>query len=293
MSFITKTFDNAIFDYVNSQCVLETLADDCLFTEGPVWTGSGYFFSDIEANVIYRLKPGEKKQVLIKNSGTSNPGDDLLKPDQVGSNGLAFDKQGNLLVCRHGSHMVATWNGETLQDFITKYNGKPFNSPNDIVVDEQGRIFFSDPPYGLKDAKLNPEKFQPSASVYCFKEGELKIICDKYQYPNGVCITPDQNFLYICSTKPFEKFISVYNLANLQFEKILAEENSDGIKCDVHGNVYLASPEGLLILNKEGERLALLELPSAPTNLCWGGAAGKDLFITARTHIFFIRNLLR
>ena len=167
------------------------------------------------------------------------------------------------------------------------------NRCNDIVVDEKARIFFSDPPYGLKDGKPNPEKFQPLAGVYCYDDGNVQVICDKYQYPNGVCIAPDGKELYICSNKPLENFISVYDLENLQFKRILAHENSDGIKCDPQGNVYLCNKDGIIILNQDGKRMALIEFPTIPANCCFGGERGKDLFITARQNIFLLKDLLR
>ena len=286
-------YDEAILQFINADFEIETLTSDCQFTEGPVWSSDGfYLFSDITANTVYKLVPGENKEVYIANSGTENKSDEDLKPDQVGSNGLAYDKNGTLLVCRHGSHMVAKWDGQNLQPFITHYNKTPLNSPNDIIVDAKGRIFFSDPPYGLKDAKLNSEKFQPSANVYCYDDKELKIICEKYQYPNGVCITPDGSELYICSSKPFENFISVYDVETLQFKRTLAHETSDGIKCDLHGNVYLCNKEGIIILNKEGKRMALIKFATIPANCCWGGKEGKDLFITARENVYLVQNLL-
>jgi gluconolactonase len=289
-----KIYDDVVDQFIHADFEIETLADDCQFTEGPVWHKEGfYLFSDIPANMVCQITPGQKKEVYIAASGTENADDEDLKPDQIGSNALAFGKEGDLLVCRHGSHMIASWDGKNLQPFITTFNGKPLNSPNDLIVDEKGRVFFSDPPYGLKDGKLNPEKFQPLAGVYCYDHGELKLICDKYQFPNGVCITPDGTELYICSNKPFEKFISIYDLKTLQFTRSLAEEASDGMKCDLYRNVYLCNKDGIIILNAEGKRLALLQFPTTPANCCWGGEQGKDLFITARENIFLIRDLLR
>ncbi|HEY1020753.1 MAG TPA: SMP-30/gluconolactonase/LRE family protein [Flavisolibacter sp.] len=288
-----QIFDEKITQYIRTDFEIETLANDCHFTEGPVWNEDGYYlFSDITANTIYKLVPGKPKEVFIRNSGTDNPGDANLKPDQAGSNGLAYSGN-NLLVCRHGSHMVAEWDGRELMPLLTTYGDRPFNSPNDIIVDENGRIFFSDPPYGLKDGKLAPEGFQPLGGVYCYSEGKVNLICDKYQYPNGVCITPDKKNLYICSNKPFEKFISVYDLANLQFRSILAEENSDGIKCDGAGNVYLSNKEGILILDSEGRRQALISFYTIPANHCFGGKNKTDLFITGRENVYRIQNLLR
>lgn len=287
-------FDESIRQFINTAFEIETLTADCQFTEGPVWSKEGYYlFSDITANCVYRLTPGQPKEVFIQQSGTGNPADEALKPDQVGSNGLAYDAAGNLLVCRHGSHEVARWNETALATFINSYQNKPLNSPNDIIVDAQGRVFFSDPPYGLKEGKPNVERFQPIAAVYCFSEGQLTVVCDKYQYPNGVCITPDGKELYICSNKPYENFISVYDLDTLQFKRILADENSDGIKCDPHGNVYLCNKDGIIILNAEGKRLALIHFSTVPANCCWGGNDGKDLFVTGREKVYLIRNLLR
>lgn len=294
MHLSLQIFDETVRQVINTDFEIETLVDDCRFTEGPVWHRDGhYIFSDITANTVYKLTPGEKKEPLIPESGTPDPKDEDLKPDQVGSNGLAWDNNGTLLVCRHGSHMVAQWNGQTLEPFISAYQNRPFNSPNDIVVDKSGRIFFSDPPYGLKEGKLNPEKFQPLGGVYCYDKGQLSLICDKYQYPNGVCITPDGKELYICSNKPFEKFISVYDIETLQFKRTLAEENSDGIKCDPKGNVYLSNKDGILILNSDGKRLALISFSTVPANHCFGGEGQKDLFVTARENVFRIKDFLK
>jgi gluconolactonase len=286
-----QIFNEKIRQYIRTDFEIETLVNDCQFTEGPVWNEEGfYLFSDITANTVYKLVPGKAKEVFIPNSGTDDPGDAALKPDQVGSNGLAYFGN-NLLVCRHGSHMVAKWDGRELMPFLTTFQDKPFNSPNDIIADEKGRVFFSDPPYGLKDGKLAPEGYQPLGGVYCYRDGEIKLICDKYQYPNGVCLTPDKTKLYICSSKPFEKFISVYDAESLQFLSILAEENSDGIKCDPAGNVYLSTKEGLLILDSEGKRQALITLPTVPANHCFGGNQKRDLFITGRENVYRILGL--
>ena len=97
--------------------------------------------------------------------------------------------------------------------------------------------------------------------------------------------------MYICSNKPFEKFISVYNTSGNQFIKVFAEENSDGIEVDRYNNVYLCNKDGLIILDKNGNRLALIQLPAIPANICWGGKDLNDLFITARENIFLIKNL--
>lgn len=291
-----KVYNDSVFDFINKDFEIKTLADDCSFTEGPVWNKNGfYLYSDIPTNCVYQISEGSKRKIFLENSGTDSPNDpDLdLERKQFGSNALAYDEDGNLLICQHGGHGIAKYDGKDLKPFISSYQKKPFNSPNDFILHSDGRIYFSDPPYGLKDGKLNPEKFQPIAGVYCWKENELQLICDKYQYPNGVCLSNDQKILYICSNKPFERFVSLYDTSNNQFIKVFAEENSDGIEVDRSDNVYLCSKEGIIILNHNGERLALIEFPTVPANICWGGNEMNDLFVTARENIFLIKNLQR
>jgi len=286
-----QVFDKTVLRHIDPAFEIQTLADDCLFTEGPVWEGNGdYLFSDITANCIYRIAEGREKKIVVDNSGTTDIHDPLLKSDQAGSNGLGFYRDGSLLVCRHGSHEVARYTG-TLSSFISNYNGRPFNSPNDLVVHSDGTVFFSDPPYGLRDGKLNPHAFQPVAGVYRFKDGKAELFCDRYQYPNGVCLSPDERRLYICSNKPFERFISIYDAETLLYIGILAEENSDGIETDREGNIYLCNRDGVIILDPSGKRLALIELPAIPANACWGGDKGNDLLITARQYVFLIKDL--
>jgi gluconolactonase len=287
-------YDERVKQFINTDFEIETLSSNCQFTEGPVWNNEGfYLFSDITANAVLKILPGQKKEVFIAQSGTANENDEDLKPGQAGSNALAYDVEGALLVCRHGSHEIAKWNGKKLQPFLSSYNGRPFNSPNDLIVDKGGKIFFSDPPYGLKEGKLNPAKFQPVGGAYCYANGETKIFCDKYQYPNGICLTPDESELYLCSNKPFERFISVFDTETLRFKRMLAGENSDGIKCDPHGNVYLCNKDGIIVLNSDGKRLALIQFSTIPANCCWGGEAKKDLFVCARENVFLVKNLLR
>jgi gluconolactonase len=294
MNTAITVYNQHISEVINTDLHIEVLASDCLFTEGPVWHQSGYYlFSDTPANVIYKIVPGNKKEIFLQNAGTDYPANPDLKPDQAGSNGLAFDTNDNLLICQHGNHGIGIYANKQLQPLISTYNNKPFNSPNDLVLHEDQRLYFSDPPYGLKESKLNPSKFQPIAGVYCWNQGEIQLICDKYQYPNGVCLSADQKHLFICSNKPFEKFISVYNTDNNQFEKIFAEENSDGIECDKNGNVYLCNKDGLIILDRLGQRLALIKLQAIPSNLCWGGKDGRDLFVTARQFVLLIKDFLK
>lgn len=280
-------------DIINTAFEIELLDDSCSFSEGPVWNKEGYYlFSDIPLNGIYKIAPGQSKQKHIVASGCTLL-DTTFLSEQVGSNGLTYDRNGNLLVCQHGNGAIGMYDGKEVQPFITSYNAKRFNSPNDIVVHSNGTVYFTDPPYGLKDQKLVPQSFQPLAGLYAWHNGELTLIEDNLQYPNGVCLSPDENVLYCCSSKPFEKVVLAFNTQSGKFIKLVAQENSDGLKCDPHGNLYLCSKEGILILDAEGNRLGKIELPTIPANACWGGPDGSDFLITARQNIFLIRQFLK
>ncbi|GAA4334196.1 SMP-30/gluconolactonase/LRE family protein [Flaviaesturariibacter amylovorans] len=277
---------------VNPDFRIETWADDCQFTEGPVWNPKGYYlFSDIPANVIYRIETAGAKSVFMRESGCTLADRSALSA-QPGSNGLAYGPDGRLYICQHGNGAVATWDGRVLEPFISTPNDKPFNSPNDIVVDRGGTVFFSDPPYGLKDQQLRPDLRQAEAAFYCWRDGLLNAFCLEFRYPNGLCLSPDQKTLYCGSSKSTERRLLEYDASTLQLRRVLAEENCDGLKCDPSGNLWLCTKQGILLLSAEGERLAQIALDTVPANCCWGGPEGRDLFITAETKVYHIKGLL-
>lgn len=284
-------YDDRIFQFINPDFDIENWADDCHFTEGPVWNKKGfYLFSDIPQNLVYQLYPGTSKQIFLNDSGCTN-NKNINLSEQIGSNGLAYDDKENLFICQHGNGAIIQYSDGVIKPLITTYDGKRFNSPNDIVVHPNGKIFFSDPPYGLKDQQLQPGKAQPLAGVYCWTDGEVKLICDHYKYPNGVCLSPDNKSLFICSNKPLENFISEYDAETFELKGKILNENSDGIKCDQFYNLWLCTKEGIIIIDKDGIRLGKIYLSAIPANCCWGGATLSDLFLTARQHIFWIKDL--
>lgn len=283
--------DDSLREVIHTDFTIELLDDTSEFTEGPVWSKNGYYlFSDIPRNIISKIEVGKPKEVFLESSGCSNLTEDVY-PRMQGSNGLGYDAEESLLICQHGNHGIGRYKDGRLKTFIHSYNGKPFNSPNDIIIAKNGTVFFSDPPYGLTGQKLMEGKFQPVAAVYSWKEDALQLICDHYQYPNGVCLSPDESKLYICSNKPFERFVTEYDTADFTKSRILCAENGDGIECDKQGNLYLCAKEGIVIVNSEGNRLGVIQMETVAANACWGGNERRDLFITAQHNTFLIRNL--
>jgi gluconolactonase len=284
-------YTDEVLAFINPRFTIEKLDDNCQFAEGPVWHKEGcYLFSDIPANAVYKIVPGQPKELYIPNSGGRLREAGNLS-EQVGSNGLAYDSNGNLYLCQHGGGSIAKYTAGEASVFIGGYQGKPFNSPNDIVIHSDGTVYFSDPPYGLKEQQLNKTIGQDQAAFYACREGRLVPFCNEYRYPNGLCLSPDETGLYVGSSKPFERFILEFDTATLERKRIVAAENCDGIKCDRRGNLFLCTKEGIIIMDTAGKRLAKIELETAPANCCWGGEDGNDLFITARQHLFLIRDL--
>jgi gluconolactonase len=273
-----------------SQLEAEKIASGFQFTEGPVWHPDGFLlFSDTPANKIYQLIPGKPATVYLDRSGFTGTDDSLLS-DQVGSNGLALDNQNQLIICQHGDHAIAQLNKDKKINLLAAvYQGRPFNSPNDLVISKDGSIYFSDPPYGLKEQILHPSVFQPHAGLYRYHKGNIQLLSTDLRYPNGVCFSPAEEFLYNGSNHPDEPVIWRYALSKegeIIHQSVLIEHNADGIKTDKEGRIFMATDEGVLIVSPAGKKLALIPLPETPTNLAWGRE--NELYVTARSSLYKI-----
>ena len=269
---------------------IETLASGFQFTEGPVWHPEQHLlFSDIPANKIWQLSPDNETLVYLDKSGC-NHDDTTYLSEQIGSNGLAFDREGCLLICQHGNHALARLDKTgTLSFLANEFEGRPLNSPNDLVLHSDGTIYFTDPPYGLKDQILHPSKFQSFAGVYHYRRGELLLLSDDFRYPNGICFSPDENYLYVSSNHPDEPYIWRYRLSSsgeIKDQTILIEQNADGITTDKEGNLWLCTDQGIMIVSPLGKKMGLIPLPESPANLTWAGMSSNELFITARSSVY-------
>lgn len=255
------------------------------FTEGPVWTGDTLLFSDMPANRIYAYR-NNTVSVFCEESGFSG-GSRAALSRMVGSNALAFDKNGNLLVCKQGDHGIGIIARRGEKKMLYEgYNDRPFNSPNDIIVRSDGAVFFTDPPYGLKDEKLNPNEFQPAAGIYFARGEQVHLLSTALDYPNGVCFSPGEQYLYVGSNAPHEPRLYRCRVSTdgiLEEMELFAEENADGMTVDKLGNILLCTMDGLRILSPGGKRIGLVAFPEMLTNCCWGN---DDLYLTAEHSLF-------
>ena len=278
----------------------ERVAGGFEFTEGPVWSKEGaLLFSSPNTNVIYRWEPIGKLTVFRSKSGYS--GVDIGRFRQPGSNGLTFDpRDGLLTICQHGNRRVIRVN---LHGDVTvladRYDGRRLNSPNDLVYRSDGTLFFTDPPFGLPDMFEDPDKELDFSGVFRVRDGNVALVTDELEGPNGLAFSPDEHCLYVGNWDLERKVVMRYELdeagdvvdGEVFFDMTHApgEDAIDGIKVDQRGNLFVCGPGGIWVLSPEGERLGLLRLPEDPHNLAWGDEDGLALYVTALTSVYRLR----
>jgi gluconolactonase len=278
---------------------LERVAGGFEFTEGPVWAHDGaLLFSSPNTNVIYRWTPAGALSVFRPKSGYT--GFDIGRYHQPGSNGLTFDRDGLLTICQHGNRRVIRVNPHgDITVLADRYEGKRLNSPNDLVYRSDGTLFFTDPPFGLPDVFDDPAKELPFSGVFRAKDGEVTLVSDELEGPNGIAFSPDERYLYVGNWDLERKVVMRYELdaagdvvsSAVFFDMTEApgEDAIDGIKLDEEGNLYVCGPGGIWVISPDGEHLGTLRLPEAPHNLAWGDEDGRTLYVTAETSIYRVR----
>jgi gluconolactonase len=283
-------FDTAVF---------ERVAGGFAFTEGPVWSADGsLLFSSPNTNVIYRWHPSGRVTVFRAKSGYA--GSDIGRFTQPGSNGLTFDPQGRLTICQHGNRRVIRVEPHgNITVLAEGYEGRRLNSPNDLVYRSDGTLFFTDPPFGLPGMFDDPDKELPISGVFAVREGEVTLISDELEGPNGLAFSPDERYLYVGNWDSERKIIIRYELgaddrvvdARIWFDMTDAagDDAIDGLKVDQAGNVYACGPGGVWVISPDGRHLGTLRLPEAPHNLAWGDADARTLYVTALTSVYRIR----
>ena len=279
----------------------ERLATGFEFTEGPLWRPEGdLLFSSPNTNTIYRLEP-ETGRVSVFRSKSGYSGFDIGRYHQPGSNGLAFSPDGLLTICQHGNRRVVRVNPHgDITVMADAYEGRRLNSPNDLVYRSDGTLFFTDPPFGLPDVYDDPAKELPFSGVFSVREGRVTLVTDELAGPNGLAFSPDERYLYVGDWDVDHKAVMRYEIdadgrrvggGELLYDMTDApgEDAIDGIKVDADGVLYVCGPGGIWVISPRGERLDFIELPEVPHNAAWGGADGRDLYVTAMTSIYRLR----
>ncbi|MCI0541923.1 MAG: SMP-30/gluconolactonase/LRE family protein [Verrucomicrobiales bacterium] len=262
---------------------VEKVAGGFVFTEGPVWHPSGQlFFSDLRGNKTYTWNP--------KAGATLFPG-----PNNR-ANGLAFDPQGRLVYCEHGGRRVSRMEkGGHIATVVDRYQGKRLNSPNDLVITPDGSIYFTDIRHNLPQGEAREIDL---SGVYRLRSnGELQLIDNEMDSPNGIAFSPDRKTLYVADTRKQQLWaFAVAADGNASHKRLFAEwepgvlNRPDGLKTDVKGNIYVAVVEtGVWVFNKNGRHLGVIPVPEKPANVAFGDADLRTLYITASTGLYRIR----
>lgn len=278
-----KVLNNDLERLVDPNVSIEKLADGLKFTEGPVWnTAENHLlFSDIPANTIYKWKDGNLESFRTPSNN---------------SNGLTYDLEGNLIIAEHSGRKIGKLSPSgTYEAVVEAYKGTRFNSPNDVIVDSKGAIYFTDPPYGRDKAAVDTLGFN---GVFRYHKGKTTLIADDLYRPNGLTLSPDERTLYVANSGSPKKYMK-YTVSkggkvgkgSLFFDasSLEGQGNPDGIKTDTEGNLYATGPGGVLVFSAEGKHLGTITFPESPANIAFGGHDMKMLFVTARTGLYSIQ----
>ncbi|HXG66246.1 MAG TPA: SMP-30/gluconolactonase/LRE family protein [Blastocatellia bacterium] len=279
---------------VPAEAKLEKLAEGYHWVEGPVWNREGRFllFSDIPSNSIIKWQEGKGASLFLKPSGYT--GTAPFTGREPGSNGLAYDRAGNLILCMHGDRRVARReaNGSftTLAD---RYEGKRLNSPNDLAIKSNGDIYFTDPPYGLPKTFDDPGRELDFCGVYRLTPGgKLTLLTKEVKNPNGIAFSPDEKTLYVANSDSKRAIWMAFDvksdgsIANGRVFKDVTEMTKDkkgvpdGLKVDRVGNLFATGPGGVLVFAPDGTHLGSIETGVPTANCAWGDD-GSTLYITA------------
>ncbi|HEY8750711.1 MAG TPA: SMP-30/gluconolactonase/LRE family protein [Tepidisphaeraceae bacterium] len=289
-----ERLDPALDALLAPDATIEILAEGIQWAEGPVWYQGGLNFSDVPQNVVYRWAEGKGISVFLKPSGYTQP---TPRGGEPGSNGLTVDSQGNLVLCQHGNRQVARLekDGKSFTPLADSFEGKKLNSPNDLCFDSKGRLYFTDPSYGLEHRDQDPKREMDGNYVYLRQtDGKLVRICSSpityadgtsspVKFPNGVALSPDEKWLYVCASDPTHPAVLKYEIkadgttgaGTLFFDAIQRTQpkrpgGPDGMKVDAKGNVWTSGPGGFWIFTREGKHLGTIVTNTQSANCAWG-----------------------
>lgn len=289
----------ALDDAVPKDAAIEVLAGGFTWTEGPVWVddeSEGYLlFSDIPRNSIFRWSKSRGVDLFMRPSGYTGVSYYGLEP---GSNGLTLDPKGRLTACEHGDRRISVLTrGGGKRTLVDSYQGRRLNSPNDLVFDSAGSIFFTDPPYGLPERASDPRRELDFCGVYRLDpDGSLTLLTKKLARPNGIGLSPDEKLLYVAQSDPENPIWMSFPIKDdktlgegkvlLDGKKYMAEFPGlpDGLAVAADGTIFGSGPGGVYVITPAGKLIGRL-ITGGRTSNCAFDSSGKTLYITADSYL--------
>ncbi|MFN8058464.1 MAG: SMP-30/gluconolactonase/LRE family protein [Vicinamibacterales bacterium] len=278
--------------YIIGNTPIRRLHTGMLWAEGPAWNGVGRYllWSDIPSNVQVRLIEDDGRVSVFRNpSGYSN--------------GNTFDREGRQLSCEHGGRRVVRYEHSGAVTVVAEtFQGRRFNSPNDVVVHSDGSIWFTDPIYGIRgnyegfkaESETKPAVYRVDAS-----SGAIDLVTDDMSGPNGLCFSPDFKTVYVADTGTGGEIraydVSGKTLRNGRRHAQLSVPGSpgtrsfaDGMRCDQDGNIWAGARPGVQVIAPDGTPIGVIRLPENCANVCFGGARRNRLFMTASQSLYAV-----
>lgn len=281
-TFDLQAISPTFWNLVDRDAKLETVASGFGFTEGPMWDSSGFLYvSDETLNKIFRVFPDGKKEEVIA----------LGDPD-----GNTFDRKHRLIDCASVLRaIIAVTPDGKYKILADRYEGKKFNSPNDVIVGPDGALYFTDP---TLDLVAGEKQEIPHQGVYRLDDnGRVQLLTKELTQPNGLAFSPDGKHFYVDDSE--QRNVRVYDVASdgsLANGRIFGEEPDgkdegvpDGIKVDRNGNLFVTGPKGIWVWDAGGTHIGTIIMPEQPANLTWGDKDYQTLYITATTSVYRLK----
>ncbi len=300
-----EAVDPAFNKLVNKNAKAEIIATGIMWSEGPVWVEKHkmLLFSEVRNNTVYKWTEAKGKEVYLKPSGYTGT---IPRGGEMGSNGLGLNIKGQLVLCQDGDRVVSIMDAPLDKPkakyikLATGYNGKKFDSPNDLAFMKNGDIYFTDPFYGLEKGQSDPLKEAKYQGVYRISKGKVTLLTTEITNPNGIGIFPGEKKIIIANSNPENPVWYTYDLdKNGLFtnKKIFFTAKTktqgffgspDGLKIDKQGNVWASGPEGIWVINKHGKLLGRLIIEDLASNVSLS-ADEKTIYVTNNSRVLKIK----
>ena len=297
--FSIEILDEEALQIISPTTEIKIISSGHAWTEGPLWIedGSYLLFSDIPNNTVYKIDSVGKTTVFLDPSGYTG---EIPRDGEMGANGLLLNQDGDLVLLQHGDRRIAKMNAtldSPYPNYITlvdSYDGKKLNSPNDGVLDRDGNLYFTDPPYGLQDGVNDLAKELDFQGVFCLKTSGELVLIDKLTRPNGITFSPDGSQMYVAVSDPEHAvwyrydvvgsgklsnrvlFFDVTDLVGKKGQQGLP----DGMKMHSQGYLFATGPGGVWVINENAIPIARIFTGEATSN-CAFSKNEKTLFMTA------------